>query len=58
MINRMIDEQTLNDLQYAGFPELIITDEIMIDVEKKFLKIRMEDIRFVFGYYLCIRNCF
>ena len=35
MINRMIDEQTLNDLQYAGFPELIITDEIMIDVEKR-----------------------
>ena len=35
MINRMIDEQTLNDLQYAGFPELIITDEVMIDVEKR-----------------------
>ena len=34
MINRMIDEQTLNDLQYAGFPGLIITDEVMIDVEK------------------------
>ena len=34
MINRMIDEQTLNDLQYAGFPELTITDEVMIDVEK------------------------
>ena len=35
MINRMIDEQTLNDLQYADFPKLIITDEVMIDVEKK-----------------------
>lgn len=35
MINRMIDEQTLNDLQHAGFPELIITDEVMIDVEKR-----------------------
>ena len=35
MINRMIDEQILNDLQYAGFPELIITDEVMIDVEKR-----------------------
>lgn len=35
MINRMIDEQTLNDLQYAGFPELIVTDEVMIDVEKR-----------------------
>ena len=35
MINRMIDEQILNDLQYAGFPELIVTDEVMIDVEKK-----------------------
>ena len=35
MINRMIDEQTLNDLQYVGFPELIITDEVMIDVEKR-----------------------
>ena len=34
MINRMIDEQTLNDLQYAGFPELIITDEVMVDAEK------------------------
>ena len=35
MINRMIDEQTLNELQYAGFPELTITDEVMIDAEKK-----------------------
>ena len=35
MINRIIDEQTLNDLQYAGFPELTITDEVMVDVEKK-----------------------
>lgn len=35
MINRMIDEQTLNDLQYAGFPELIVTDKVMIDVEKR-----------------------
>ena len=35
MINRMIEEQTLNDLRYAGFPELIITDEVMIDVKKK-----------------------
>ena len=35
MINRMIDEQTLNDLQYAGFPELIITDEVMKEMEKK-----------------------
>lgn len=35
MINRMIDEQILNDLQYAGFPELIVTDEIMIEVEKR-----------------------
>ena len=34
MINRMIDEQTLNDLQYAGFPKLIITDEAMVDAEK------------------------
>ena len=32
MINRMIDEQTLNDLQYAGLPELTITDEVVIDV--------------------------
>lgn len=39
MINRMIDEQTLNDLQYAGFPELIVTDEVMIDVEKNFWKL-------------------
>ena len=35
MINRMIDEQILNDLQYAGFPELIVTDQVMIDVEKR-----------------------
>lgn len=35
MINRMIDEQTLNDLQYVGFPELIITDEILMDIERK-----------------------
>ena len=31
----MIDEQILNDLQYAGFPELIVTDEVMIEVEKR-----------------------
>ena len=59
MINRMIDEQTLNDLQYAGFPELIVTDEVMIEVEKKkFLKIRMEVVYIAFSYYFCVRNCF
>lgn len=35
MINRMIDEQTLNDLQYAGYPELVITDEVLMDIERK-----------------------
>ena len=35
MINRMIDEQTLNDLQYVGFPELVITDEVLMDIERK-----------------------
>lgn len=31
----MIDDATLNDLQYADFPEFIITDEVMIDIEKE-----------------------
>lgn len=31
----MIDDATLNDIQYTGFPEFIITDEIMIDIERE-----------------------
>lgn len=35
MQNTMIDDSILNDLQIAGFPELIVTDENLIDVERK-----------------------
>ena len=34
MRNTMIDDATLNDLQMCGFPELIVTDEVMRDIEK------------------------
>lgn len=30
----MIDPRELDDLQIAGFPPLVITDEIMLDLEK------------------------
>lgn len=35
MRNMMIDEAILNDLQITGFPELVVTDEVLIDIEKK-----------------------
>lgn len=35
MRNMMIDEATLNDLQIAGFPEMVVTDEVLMDIEKK-----------------------
>ena len=35
MQNRMIDEKILNDLQINGYPELVITDEVLIDVERE-----------------------
>ena len=35
MINHMIDDVILNDLQYAGYPELVITDEVLMDIERK-----------------------
>ena len=35
MRNMMIDDATLNDLQITGFPELVITDEVLIDIEKR-----------------------
>lgn len=35
MRNTMIDEAILNDLQIAGFPKLIVTDEVLMDIEKK-----------------------
>lgn len=34
MKNTMIDPKELDDLQIAGFPPLVITDEIMLDLEK------------------------
>lgn len=33
MRNMMIDEATLEDLQFVGFPEIVITDEVMADIE-------------------------
>ena len=35
MINHMIDDAILNDLQYAGYPKIIITDEVLMDIERK-----------------------
>lgn len=35
MRNMMIDEAILNDLQITGFPELVVTDEVLMDIEKR-----------------------
>ena len=35
MRNTMIDDATLNDLQMCGFPELVVTDEVLVDIEKR-----------------------
>ena len=35
MRNMMIDDAILNDLQITGFPELVISDEVLMDIEKK-----------------------
>lgn len=34
MRNMMIDEATLNDLQFSGYPELVATEEVILDIEK------------------------
>ena len=38
MKNTMIDPKELDDLQIAGFPSLVVTDEIMLDLEKGFIQ--------------------
>ena len=35
MLNRMIDDATLNDLQIVGYPKMIVTDEVLMDIERK-----------------------
>ena len=35
MRNMMIDDAILNDLQITGFPELVVTDEVLMDSEKR-----------------------
>ena len=35
MLNMMIDEEVLNDLQINSYPELIMTDEVLMDIERK-----------------------
>ena len=35
MRNQMIDEALLDDLQLVGFPKMIITDEVLMDIEKR-----------------------
>lgn len=35
MRNMMIDDATLNDLQISGWPEMVITDEVLMDIERK-----------------------
>ena len=44
----MIDDATLNDLQLAGFPEMTITDEVLLDVEevrgkRKYVAVQKEE---------------
>lgn len=34
MKNTLIKPEELDDLQIAGFPSLVVTDEIMLDLEK------------------------
>ena len=34
MLNRMIDDATLNDLQIVGYPKMIVTDEVLMDFER------------------------
>ena len=34
MRNTKIDEAILDDLQRAGYPEIVITDEVLADIEK------------------------
>lgn len=35
MVNRQITEMELNDMNLVYWPELIITDEVLMDLEKK-----------------------
>lgn len=35
MRNTMINEEVLDDLQINGYPELIVTDEVLMDIERK-----------------------
>ena len=35
MQNRMIDENILDDLQINGYSKLVITDEVLIDIERE-----------------------
>lgn len=35
MLNRMIDDAILNDLQIVGYPDMTITDEVLMDLERK-----------------------
>ncbi len=35
MRNMMIDDATLNDLQIVGYPELVITDEVLMDLDRR-----------------------
>ena len=34
MRNTKIDEAILDDLQRAGYPKIVITDEVLADIEK------------------------
>ena len=35
MQNRMIDEKILDDLQINGYPELVITNEVLMNIERE-----------------------
>lgn len=35
MKNKQIDDMTLNDLQLTDWPAMIITDEVMMDLERR-----------------------
>ena len=34
MRNMMIDECVLDDLQISGYPDIVITDEVLKDIEE------------------------
>lgn len=40
IVNRQITDEELNDLGLVSWPELIVTDEVLADLEKKGVNVR------------------